>query len=192
MLRYLAVLLLSLSILPSSLLAEDPKAKGSLEFHVRSGWQTYLNHPALEHPGTAGLFGFMVGYRWAPNRMFGASYSQSSYELRTGQVVREKKTTKSLLWFYRHYFRHQHTLQPFLDIGTGIVDPIPFYDSGRRGAGTMSMGALWKVHDRFGVNITNRFIVWSQDDGFDFPNTYSGETALVGSHEADLTLLFFP
>ena len=60
--------------------AEKPSRWAKWESHVKIGWQTYANELTPD-PGSAGLFGFLVGHRLSDRSMIGVSYAAASYQL---------------------------------------------------------------------------------------------------------------
>ena len=177
---------------------QEPPSEASrwlgLQFQLKAGWQTYLNHPAPTHPGSAGLRSFMIGYRWTPHMLVGASYGTAAYRILHSDGTSKDTQATSLLFFHRYHFRPNEDLQPFVDVGTGVVDPIPLYDTGKRGAFTVASGAFWKVYRRLGLTWNTRAVVWSQDgrkddpQGFQVEETNDAITAV--SSESTFALLY--
>ena len=143
--------LVAVAILPSLAFAEEeakPSRWDGWESHVKFGTQTYMNELTPD-PGSAGLGGFVIGYRLSDRSVVGASYATAGYEIQYFNGTTDETQVGSLLLTYQYRFRSQKKFQPYLDAGAGIADPIIGYDTGVKGAFTFALGALWKFSHRW-------------------------------------------
>ncbi len=180
--------LVAVAILPSLAFAEEeakPSRWDGWESHVKFGTQTYMNELTPD-PGSAGLGGFVIGYRLSDRSVVGASYATAGYEIQYFNGTTDETQVGSLLLTYQYRFRSQKKFQPYLDAGAGIADPIIGYDTGVKGAFTFALGALWKFSHRWAATIESRGVSWSQDDTPDVAELLlgtEGSSVSVASNE---------
>ena len=183
----IAVVLL---FLPSWAIAEGetkPSRWAGWESHVKFGTQTYMNELEPD-PGSAGLGGFLIGYRLSDRSLIGASYGTAAYEIQYLDGTTEAKQVGSLLLTYQYRFRSQRKFQPYLDAGAGIADPIIGYDTGVKGAFTFALGALWKFNEKWAATLESRGVSWSQDDTPDVAEFFGAEGSSVTVASNEFTL----
>lgn len=182
--RCLAVILLILPF-PMWMLAEEtsaPLPPIQWEWHGKLGAHRY-NDEIEAHPGTAPMYGWMFGYRFSERSLIGIAAAVAAYKIRFLGVTFEEDAA-SVLLVYRRYWRVDQRFQPYVDIGGGWSEPVLGYDSGARGAFTLSLGGIWRGNSGWGVGIENRGVAWAQDDTFIF----DGDETIVGSSEWSLSL----
>ena len=121
--------------------------KKSWEIHIKLGSQTYLNELDPD-PGSASLGGFLIGYNLSDRSMIGLHSASAIYQIQYIDGTTDEEYVNSFLLIYRHRFRVQKALQPYLEAGLGSADPIIGYDTGSKPAFTFASV-------RYGASMTN-------------------------------------
>ena len=161
--------------------------KKNWEIHIKLGSQTYLNELNPD-PGSAALGGFLIGYNLSDRSMIGLHSASAGYQIQYTDGTTDEEWVNSFLLLYRHRFRVQNALQPYLEAGLGSADPIISYDTGSKPAVTFALGALWRFHDKLAISLESRGVSWSQDDTPDVAEFFGvvGESITVSSNEFTL------
>lgn len=162
--------------------ASAPLSPIRWELHGKIGTQRYHNEMS-PHPGTAPMYGSLLGYRFSERSLIGVSVALAAYEFSFFGATFEEEVA-SILLLYRRYWRVDQRFQPYVDSGGGWSDPVLGYDSGAKGAFTVAIGVIWRPSPRWGVAVENRGGAWLQDGAF----LFKGDTITVGSSELSLGL----
>lgn len=157
------ILFLALLLVATASTAQDLAKKW--ELHLKLGSQTYLNTLDPD-PGSAALGGLHLGYNLSNRSMFGIHSATAGYEITYFDGSTESKSVNSFLFTYRYSFRVEKKFRPYLEGGGGIVDPIIGYDTGKKAALTLALGAKYWFASKWSFFIESRGVGWMQDDTF--------------------------
>jgi hypothetical protein len=119
--------------------ASAQTSTGHLEASIGGGLHTILNDMTPSKPGSTGYLDFAIGYNLSETSYLGVRYGAANYKV-TSLVSEEEAWMGDLFAVYRYSWRPGTPTRVFVEIGAGIADAIPLYDSGIKAAATLALG----------------------------------------------------
>ena len=153
--------------------------RAKIKIQLRTG--AHNIHNELEpDPGNSAMGALYIGYAFSANSTIGLHISAVHYTV-AGAILTKDELLLSSFAAYRYSFRSRHALRPYLELGLGITDPIPTYDSGNKLASLYAVGLEQDLSTNYAILLENRGQAWRQTNR-------EGRDIVVGAHEFSIAL----
>ena len=178
----LVIVVAAVAILSAPASVCGQSVAGRLEYYAAAGVHNILNEMTPSKPGMTGYYCFFLGYNISESGAIGVRYGAAKYKVSyslAGIPVSEKEAWMGDLFaVYRYSWRQGKPTRIFVEIGGGVCDAIPLYDSGTKGAATAALGVKRFIDKSSFVQVESRGVSFKQ-----LENTTSTKEVTVSINE---------